>query len=184
MVDWAQECDVLVVGSGAGGCCGAYTAAREGLSVILVEASKHRSIEASKHRSIEASKPTTTSSSRCCLGPTTSARRPRRVRPADTSARPRSESVTTSNSTSPSADLWAANVPENDCAAPSSVEGHSSAAFSSHCAGTRACCSPTSPHATWLHGPDPSSGRRVSPGSPSASGGSVSGGPAISGTSS
>lgn len=40
MVDWAQECDVLVVGSGAGGCCGAYTAAREGLSVILVEASE------------------------------------------------------------------------------------------------------------------------------------------------
>ncbi|MCK8671669.1 FAD-binding protein [Rhodococcus sp. HM1] len=40
MVDWAEECDVLVVGSGAGGCCGAYTAAREGLSVILVEASE------------------------------------------------------------------------------------------------------------------------------------------------
>ncbi|MGC5163607.1 FAD-binding protein [Rhodococcus sp. DT1] len=41
MVDWAEECDVLVVGSGAGGCCGAYTAAREGLSVILIEASEH-----------------------------------------------------------------------------------------------------------------------------------------------
>ncbi|MFZ2527470.1 MAG: FAD-binding protein [Rhodococcus sp. (in: high G+C Gram-positive bacteria)] len=41
MVDWAEECDVLVVGSGAGGCCGAYTAAREGLSVILVEASEY-----------------------------------------------------------------------------------------------------------------------------------------------
>ena len=39
-MDWAEECDVLVVGSGAGGCCGAYTAAREGLSVILVEASE------------------------------------------------------------------------------------------------------------------------------------------------
>ena len=41
MVDWAEECDVLVVGSGAGGCCGAYTAAREGLSVVLVEASEY-----------------------------------------------------------------------------------------------------------------------------------------------
>ncbi len=41
MVDWAEECDVLVVGSGAGGCCGAYTAAREGLSVTLVEASEY-----------------------------------------------------------------------------------------------------------------------------------------------
>lgn len=40
MAEWAEECDVLVVGSGAGGCCGAYTAAREGLSVILVEASE------------------------------------------------------------------------------------------------------------------------------------------------
>lgn len=36
--DWNDECDVLVVGSGAGGCTGAYTAAREGLSTILVEA--------------------------------------------------------------------------------------------------------------------------------------------------
>ena len=35
---WNDECDVLVVGSGAGGCTGAYTAAREGLSTILVEA--------------------------------------------------------------------------------------------------------------------------------------------------
>ncbi|WP_129977570.1 FAD-binding protein [Rhodococcus sp. Q1] len=41
MTEWAEECDVLVVGSGAGGCCGAYTAAREGLSVILVEASEY-----------------------------------------------------------------------------------------------------------------------------------------------
>lgn len=41
MVDWAEETDVLVVGSGAGGCCGAYTAAREGLAVTLVEASEY-----------------------------------------------------------------------------------------------------------------------------------------------
>lgn len=39
MVDWAEETDVLVVGSGAGGLGGAYTAAREGLDVTLVEAS-------------------------------------------------------------------------------------------------------------------------------------------------
>ncbi|QNG20481.1 FAD-binding protein [Rhodococcus triatomae] len=38
MVEWNEECDVLVVGSGGGGCCGAYTAAREGLAVTLVEA--------------------------------------------------------------------------------------------------------------------------------------------------
>lgn len=36
---WDDECEVLVVGSGAGALTGAYTAAREGLSVILVEAS-------------------------------------------------------------------------------------------------------------------------------------------------
>ncbi|NLU84343.1 FAD-binding protein [Rhodococcus sp. HNM0569] len=36
--EWTEEADVVVVGSGGGGCCGAYTAAREGLSVILVEA--------------------------------------------------------------------------------------------------------------------------------------------------
>ncbi|WP_235736183.1 FAD-binding protein [Nocardioides alcanivorans] len=36
---WDDECDVLVVGSGAGGLTGAYTAAREGLTVILAEAS-------------------------------------------------------------------------------------------------------------------------------------------------
>lgn len=36
---WDDECDVLVVGSGGGALTGAYTAAREGLSVILVEAS-------------------------------------------------------------------------------------------------------------------------------------------------
>lgn len=37
-VDWAHECDVLVAGSGGGGVTGAYTAAREGLDVLLVEA--------------------------------------------------------------------------------------------------------------------------------------------------
>lgn len=36
---WDETTDVLVAGSGAGGVTGAYTAAREGLSVILVEAS-------------------------------------------------------------------------------------------------------------------------------------------------
>ncbi|MGB6038927.1 MAG: FAD-dependent oxidoreductase, partial [Gordonia sp. (in: high G+C Gram-positive bacteria)] len=36
---WIQEYDVIVAGSGAGGVCGAYTAAREGLSVLMVEAS-------------------------------------------------------------------------------------------------------------------------------------------------
>lgn len=40
MVDWHEECDVLVAGSGAGGVTGAYTAAREGLDVILVEATE------------------------------------------------------------------------------------------------------------------------------------------------
>ncbi|CRK50649.1 3-ketosteroid-delta-1-dehydrogenase [Rhodococcus sp. RD6.2] len=38
MAQWNGECDVLVVGSGGGGVAGAYTAAREGLDVILVEA--------------------------------------------------------------------------------------------------------------------------------------------------
>ncbi|MEE3849659.1 FAD-binding protein [Gordonia sp. LSe1-13] len=38
MVDWDETCDTLVVGSGGGGVCGAYTAAREGLEVILIEA--------------------------------------------------------------------------------------------------------------------------------------------------
>jgi 3-oxosteroid 1-dehydrogenase len=37
-VEWAQECDVVVAGSGGGGVTGAYTAAREGLEVLLVEA--------------------------------------------------------------------------------------------------------------------------------------------------
>jgi 3-oxosteroid 1-dehydrogenase len=37
-VDWAEEHDVLVVGSGGGGVTGAYTAAREGLDVLLIEA--------------------------------------------------------------------------------------------------------------------------------------------------
>lgn len=38
MTQWNEECDVLVVGSGGGGVTGAYTAAREGLAVVLVEA--------------------------------------------------------------------------------------------------------------------------------------------------
>ena len=38
MVDWAEEHDVLVAGSGGGGVTGAYTAAREGLDVLLIEA--------------------------------------------------------------------------------------------------------------------------------------------------
>ncbi|MDV3126899.1 FAD-binding protein [Mycobacterium sp. 21AC1] len=37
-VSWDEQCDVLVVGSGGGGVTGTYTAAREGLNVILVEA--------------------------------------------------------------------------------------------------------------------------------------------------
>ncbi|WP_347954792.1 FAD-binding protein [Gordonia aichiensis] len=37
--EWSEEYDVIVVGSGAGGVCGTYTAAREGLSVLMVEAS-------------------------------------------------------------------------------------------------------------------------------------------------
>lgn len=41
MVEWAEETDVLMVGSGAGGLGGAYTAAREGLDVVLVEASEY-----------------------------------------------------------------------------------------------------------------------------------------------
>ncbi|MCV7152343.1 FAD-binding protein [Mycolicibacterium pyrenivorans] len=36
--EWDETTDVLVAGSGAGGVTGAYTAAREGLDVILVEA--------------------------------------------------------------------------------------------------------------------------------------------------
>ena len=39
MPDWDDETDVLVAGSGAGGVTGAYTAAREGLDVVMVEAS-------------------------------------------------------------------------------------------------------------------------------------------------
>ena len=38
--NWDDECDVLVAGSGAGGVTGAYTAAREGLDVVLVEATE------------------------------------------------------------------------------------------------------------------------------------------------
>lgn len=38
MVHWDEEHDVVVAGSGAGGVTGAYTAAREGLDVLLVEA--------------------------------------------------------------------------------------------------------------------------------------------------
>jgi len=37
MSQWDETCDVLVVGSGAGGMTGAYTAARDGLAVILIE---------------------------------------------------------------------------------------------------------------------------------------------------
>ncbi|MCG7595474.1 FAD-binding protein [Mycobacterium sp. PSTR-4-N] len=37
---WDAETDVVVAGSGAGGVTGAYTAAREGLDVVLVEASE------------------------------------------------------------------------------------------------------------------------------------------------
>ena len=37
-LDWAEEHDVLVAGSGGGAVTGAYTAAREGLDVLLVEA--------------------------------------------------------------------------------------------------------------------------------------------------
>jgi 3-oxosteroid 1-dehydrogenase len=36
-VDWSEEHDVLVAGSGGGGVTGAYTAAREGLDVLLIE---------------------------------------------------------------------------------------------------------------------------------------------------
>lgn len=39
--DWDEECDVLVVGSGGGALTGAYTAAREGLSVIVAEATEY-----------------------------------------------------------------------------------------------------------------------------------------------
>ncbi|WP_263993623.1 FAD-binding protein, partial [Mycolicibacterium fallax] len=38
MAQWDTETDVLVAGSGAGGATGAYTAARKGLEVLLVEA--------------------------------------------------------------------------------------------------------------------------------------------------
>lgn len=38
--DWDEVTDVLVAGSGAGGVTGAYTAAREGLDVILIEATE------------------------------------------------------------------------------------------------------------------------------------------------
>ena len=37
MSAWDEETDVLVAGSGAGGMAAAYTAAREGLKVILIE---------------------------------------------------------------------------------------------------------------------------------------------------
>ena len=38
-VNWMEEYDVVVAGSGGGGMSGTYTAAREGLSVLLLEAS-------------------------------------------------------------------------------------------------------------------------------------------------
>ncbi|MDT0577076.1 FAD-binding protein [Croceicoccus sp. F390] len=38
-MNWDESCDVLVVGSGAGGLTGAYAAARAGLSTILIESS-------------------------------------------------------------------------------------------------------------------------------------------------
>lgn len=37
-MNWDEVCDVLVAGSGGGGVTGAYTGAREGLNVVLVEA--------------------------------------------------------------------------------------------------------------------------------------------------
>lgn len=40
LADWDHECDVLVAGSGAGGVTGFYTAAREGLDVVLLEATE------------------------------------------------------------------------------------------------------------------------------------------------
>lgn len=40
MTTWDEDCDVLVAGSGGGGVTGAYTAAPEGLDVILVEATE------------------------------------------------------------------------------------------------------------------------------------------------
>ncbi|MGQ9406685.1 FAD-binding protein [Mycolicibacterium gilvum] len=40
MPEWDETTDVLVAGSGAGGVTGAYTAAREGLDVLLVEATE------------------------------------------------------------------------------------------------------------------------------------------------
>lgn len=40
MSEWDETTDVLVAGSGAGGVTGAYTAAREGLDVLLVEATE------------------------------------------------------------------------------------------------------------------------------------------------
>jgi succinate dehydrogenase/fumarate reductase flavoprotein subunit len=40
LADWDHETDILVAGSGAGGVTGAYTAAREGLAVLLVEATE------------------------------------------------------------------------------------------------------------------------------------------------
>ncbi|PRC57438.1 3-ketosteroid-delta-1-dehydrogenase, partial [Mycobacterium sp. ITM-2017-0098] len=38
--EWDETTEVLVAGSGAGGVTGAYTAAREGLDVTLVEATE------------------------------------------------------------------------------------------------------------------------------------------------
>ena len=38
MTEWTLDCDVLVVGSGAGALTGAYAAASQGLEVLVIEA--------------------------------------------------------------------------------------------------------------------------------------------------
>ena len=54
MTSWDDETDVIVAGTG-GGLVGAYTAAREGLSVMVVEASDlvgNRSVAVSKQATL------------------------------------------------------------------------------------------------------------------------------------